>query len=284
MWGYLEAKAPRQFKGTQSPFWNSHQLLYTKAIISGVAIGRLTSSITALSPLLFFRLPPMVRSKKKAGWDPEEVRANPVKKHPNGMLNPTPWGKWVAISETNWNEAPLLRLPPEIRNRIYTFVLSGYTGTIEYNGVSLKITRRRVEDKGAGISREGLPNIFSILRVCRQIYSEAALTPVRLTAFRGCYVNPYCFPWSTGSPLLRRFQREGIAVISFTLNLPHDICLNIQNIVDILRKMPRTKQVILKVRQDGFQDIREMGEACKAELAAASGLLVELVFLEGVQT
>jgi hypothetical protein len=74
----------------------------------------------------------------------------------------------INIAHRNATFSPLLRLPPEIRNTIYTFVFG--IGTI------LMIHLRY----GLSCRTEGSLNL---LRVCRQVYTETCLLPYKLNTF-----------------------------------------------------------------------------------------------------
>ncbi|EMD63226.1 hypothetical protein COCSADRAFT_161742 [Bipolaris sorokiniana ND90Pr] len=92
----------------------------------------------------------------------------------NGMLNVTPKGGDVKANQ----QSPLLRLPPEIRNMIWELVLAGRVCTLDY-------------DKAGHVSMSSpkAPTGISLLRVCRQIYAEAANIPLQqnTSSFSTCY-------------------------------------------------------------------------------------------------
>lgn len=117
------------------------------------------------------------------------------------------------IMERNRAASPLLRLPPEVRNRIYEFVLGGhriivdytphdheYTTQVEYthneHGAKKRIETRRLRNHfGGGLKhrivddkrdRGSTTLHLGLLRVCRQVYEEAALLPYVLNSFVFC--------------------------------------------------------------------------------------------------
>lgn len=98
--------------------------------------------------------------------------------------------------------SPLLRLPPEIRNKIWQYVLGG------------KLIR--VEDqKGSRYAKfSSSPsepdNAMALLRTCRQVYAEAALMPLLL--------NTFSFDYITVVKKLKLRQRKHIASIRFNLS------------------------------------------------------------------
>ncbi|KAF2831492.1 hypothetical protein CC86DRAFT_463369 [Ophiobolus disseminans] len=74
------------------------------------------------------------------------------------MIFPTRMAEMSQITETNQGTSPLLRLPPELRNRIYRFAFYGYVTVFEdFN---------KLPDNSRSHP--------SLLRVCRQIYYAAA--------------------------------------------------------------------------------------------------------------
>jgi hypothetical protein len=71
------------------------------------------------------------------------------------------------IAQRNATSSPLLRLPPEIRNMIYTLILDVNTVMVAH----------------AGLVRSRLETSLTFLRVCRQMHAEAALLPYALNTF-----------------------------------------------------------------------------------------------------
>jgi hypothetical protein len=72
--------------------------------------------------------------------------------------------------EQNSLSSDLLRLPPEVRMMIWSYALSGQT-------IKLAPKRRPLEMVVWSHDR------FPLLRVCRQVYSEAAILPYTLNTF-----------------------------------------------------------------------------------------------------
>lgn len=75
----------------------------------------------------------------------------------------------IDIAQCNAASSPLLRLPPEIRNMIYTLI-------IDVNIVVFT-------EAGLGRGRHPIQDGLALLRVCRQIHAEAALLPYALNTF-----------------------------------------------------------------------------------------------------
>ncbi|KAF2132696.1 hypothetical protein P153DRAFT_354172 [Dothidotthia symphoricarpi CBS 119687] len=118
------------------------------------------------------------KSKKNSAAKKTENRvvkrpARGYHKFKNGMLNVTPKGGEKELVKNNQN-SPLLRLAPEIRNRIWTFVLGGMLFRPLFSGRSYKKMRPSNIDRNDGLT---------LLRTCRQIYHETALLPFRSNFF-----------------------------------------------------------------------------------------------------
>lgn len=77
------------------------------------------------------------------------------------------------IAIRNQNQSPILRLPAEIRNKVYKYVLGG------------RIYRfKDAIDRGrAVLDTKGERHILGLLLVCHQTYSEASLLPYSLNKF-----------------------------------------------------------------------------------------------------
>ena len=93
-------------------------------------------------------------------------------------------------------QTALLRLPGEIRNRIWEFAIGSqiyFVGDYRYeSGEDIRVTRHK----------NGLSSV-ALLRVCRQIYSEAALLPYQLGVFG--FENIETFDW------VRKLPKAGMA-------------------------------------------------------------------------
>ncbi|KAF2833360.1 hypothetical protein CC86DRAFT_8545 [Ophiobolus disseminans] len=92
-------------------------------------------------------------------------------KFENGILDLTPTGNEIAITEQNAQRSPLLRLLTEIRDIIWRYALG-------HRVVRLGSSRYAY--------RDGIGPHLSLLRVCRQVYSETALLPHTLNTFAFC--------------------------------------------------------------------------------------------------
>ncbi|KAH7069291.1 hypothetical protein FB567DRAFT_598900 [Paraphoma chrysanthemicola] len=104
----------------------------------------------------------------------------PLQHLDNGLLDVKPYGEFVAIANRNLEESPLLRLPPEIRNRIFRYALCGHkvrpfltfehVRTLELSGM-------------VAANRELAKGQFDLLLTSRQVYAETAVLPYTLTTF-----------------------------------------------------------------------------------------------------
>jgi hypothetical protein len=75
----------------------------------------------------------------------------------------------IDIAQCNAASSPLLRLPPEIRNMIYTLIID----------VNMVVFTKA----GLGRGRHPIQDGLALLRVCRQIHAEAAVLPYALNTF-----------------------------------------------------------------------------------------------------
>lgn len=82
--------------------------------------------------------------------------------------------------------SPFLRLPAEIRNMIYAYVLGGYIWSIKMTQDTAGNTRVRADD--------GIKNALALLKVNRQIHAEAHLFPYLYNTFAGVH-NGHLHDW-----------------------------------------------------------------------------------------
>jgi hypothetical protein len=92
------------------------------------------------------------------------------------------------FSARNNQKSPLLRLPPEIRNRIWKYAVGGNT----IKSVDIGLWRGDYRLKLP--TSEQLPtsepgHVFALLRTCRQIYAETAVLPYTDNTFSFCSVR-----------------------------------------------------------------------------------------------
>src|SRR4051812_1008942 len=86
-----------------------------------------------------------------------------------------------------WNEtrSPLLRLPAELRNNIYEYVLGGKSICLTTrNGKPVGEICPRIDPPGTGYSSDDrLYGVLQLLYVCRQIYVEARFLSFTINVF-----------------------------------------------------------------------------------------------------
>jgi hypothetical protein len=120
-------------------------------------------------------------------------------------------------AQRNARDSPLLRLAPELRNRIWTFVCAGHEikidealemwiGSAEYaietSHQTVCDTDNHPEDQ---LYYDSAPD-FCFLLVCRQIYAEAVLLPFSMNRFSFECFDYYTYSWFKDS--LRAAQRN----------------------------------------------------------------------------
>ncbi|KAI4916534.1 hypothetical protein J4E85_010189 [Alternaria conjuncta] len=94
-------------------------------------------------------------------------------KSKDGLLNVKSIGSEIAIVQRNAEESPLLRLPAEIRAMIWKLAIGNPIIRPAWGGPIKPLKYRSPFEERA--SEFPAPrHRFALLRVCRQIYSEAA--------------------------------------------------------------------------------------------------------------
>lgn len=89
------------------------------------------------------------------------------------------------------SETLLLRLPAEVRNRIWEYALGGKI----FDVILIQTCRGRYVEEKTLIAPETFPeNAHALLQVCRQIYRETALVPFSHNAFR--FSEQRAFEWA----------------------------------------------------------------------------------------
>ncbi|KAF1997454.1 hypothetical protein P154DRAFT_565366 [Amniculicola lignicola CBS 123094] len=136
----------------------------------------------------------------------------------NGIPDVTPQGDYIAIAERNSKDSPFLRLPAELRIKIYELALGGRR--LILSSRLLRATSRdlstspissewqippcssfamrafsaskstpppgpRPVTNVSKVQSTAKPTGFELLQVCRQIYTETAILPYSLNLFHG---------------------------------------------------------------------------------------------------
>ncbi|KAF1959435.1 hypothetical protein CC80DRAFT_545818 [Byssothecium circinans] len=154
----------------------------------------------------------MARVKRKRGSSLSEHDPNTHVDRKKSLRTTRPMPE--VFTQYNQLHSPLLRLPGEIRNKIYEYALGGLRfekkgyGTtrvyaIEHPGNS-KIAHRSVASMA-----------LSLTKVCRQVHAETALLPYQLNAFPHNVVfdKSSGYKWDQ-SDALEQHQREAIKTIT----------------------------------------------------------------------
>jgi hypothetical protein len=100
-------------------------------------------------------------------------------------------------------DSPLLRLPPEIRNKIWEYSLGSYVFR------AFDLGHRKEKARVKWVYKPGIG--VALLRTCRQIYSEAASMLIPLNTFATS--DPRCGSWAL--KLLPPYQRRQITTIRY---------------------------------------------------------------------
>ncbi|KAF2132762.1 hypothetical protein P153DRAFT_173054 [Dothidotthia symphoricarpi CBS 119687] len=141
---------------------------------------------------------PADASKRRSLRLAEKPRKYPVRRYKNGLLNleETP-ERLVEIVKRNTIDSPLLRLPPELRNKIWAFTMSRQfvivdpaleSGeVIKKNCVGAVSVQSKSMDSSGGLAghyqTKGLSSTFHLPKVSRQVYSETATLAYSTSTF-----------------------------------------------------------------------------------------------------
>jgi hypothetical protein len=149
--------------------------------------------------------------------------------------------------EQNQN-TPLLSLPAEIRGRIWAYAVGG--ATLRPLPTNPYRTSGRHHFK---LTPDDYPHGMGLLRVCRQIYSEAAFLPLKLSSL---YIDNIEFSWkihaASAISQLKPYQRKQITKLQFGLLGFTDISQEVQAqnaireiIWPMIVKLPRVEEILV---------------------------------------
>lgn len=157
-----------------------------------------------------------------------------IQKLDNGFLD---------IRPTMAQNSPLLNLPPEIRLMIWEYALSGNTisPTVWHDGANPKPALFLQMVRSINGIRPST-NRFALLRICRQIYAEAAALPYLLSTFR-FYTSDDLRFW------LKRILAHMFAMLRFV----EFECMNYVKTIELkrwkrfIKRLPGLKELHVKV-------------------------------------
>ncbi|PVH98158.1 hypothetical protein DM02DRAFT_673614 [Periconia macrospinosa] len=154
------------------------------------------------------------------------------------------------ISQRNTTHSPLLRLPPEIRNKMYEYALGGYNISLRFSNHDESVDKKKKDYPKDQDSRDlpppstaispithkeredqhealGPAHLFALLKTCKQTYQEARLLFYQLNEFqwdsRRCEKRN-CIPLHNYSLLFFHFlivlgTSQGAAINKFGLHI-----------------------------------------------------------------
>ncbi|KAI4631503.1 uncharacterized protein J4E87_002208 [Alternaria ethzedia] len=160
---------------------------------------------------------PKAPATKKSADKVVKRPARGYHKFRNGLLNVTPKGGEKELVKRN-EKSPLLRMPAEIRNKIWKLVLGGKLYESDW---TLGFCSPPTEPEDA----------TALLRTCRQIYSETAIMPLALTTFSAETVREA----ARSLKKLKPSQRKQITTLQLTVywhSMPTELelfCLGIRH-------------------------------------------------------
>ncbi|OSS50740.1 hypothetical protein B5807_04087 [Epicoccum nigrum] len=175
----------------------------------------------------------------------------------NGVLDISrKWTEHLDATESN-SKSPLLRLPPEIRNRIWEYTVGGKVLDVTY---FQRYRSRRYVEEVTTISKDSFPqHSHALLQACRQIYAETALLPFSKNTFR--FEREQAFEWARQLLKVQQNLLEKVHIVthraqrlygwnetgsSKDLYLPHAFPISV---------FPNVKQVVVEIRRSACHDI-----------------------------
>jgi len=117
-------------------------------------------------------------------------------------------------------DSPLLRLPAEIRNQIYGYVIGGHEACPTWEDRDcLDVELRATRYNTSGGTREGWAALFMLSYVCKQLNMETKNLPYELTAFQ----SDICAAFDRFLCQLKEEKKELITTISFGFKHFHSV-------------------------------------------------------------
>ncbi|XPS70270.1 beta transducin [Ascochyta lentis] len=186
----------------------------------------------------------------------------------NGLLDVTRRsGEYIEAIKTN-SETPLLRLPPEVRNRVWEYALGGKV----FNVVFLQTLRGQYVEEKTSISKDTFPeNSQALLCVCRQIHQETVLLQFSANAFR--FDMEEAFDWARHLLKVQRNLIEEVHVVTHRAErlyawirktkqdcfMPHAFPIDI---------FPGLKRVVIEIHRSFLHDYTAAGNLTKEQYKA----------------
>jgi hypothetical protein len=184
----------------------------------------------------------------------------------------------------NAGESPLLQLPPEIRNRIWKFALAGNIIRPTWSDGGKSIVDNFYYNERSGLY-DPLPHRLSLLRVCRQIYQEAAAFTRHVCIFRFFDFDDLR-GWMARAPA---DQRKAVGVVQFGLQHPLDHASRerapLKQLGKAIPKLPNLNVVDIKYtspRDATAEEVEltlEVLEAFKADMEQETDVRIEFGLL-----
>jgi len=116
--------------------------------------------------------------------------------------------------------SPLLRLPGEIRNQIYHYVIGGHEACPTWDSRDcLDVELRATRYNTSGGTREGWAELFTLSYVCKQLNMETKNLPYELTAFQ----SDICAAFDRFLCQLKEEKKELITTVSFGFKHFHSV-------------------------------------------------------------
>ncbi|KAF1997466.1 hypothetical protein P154DRAFT_524797 [Amniculicola lignicola CBS 123094] len=122
-----------------------------------------------------------------------------IRRFMDGLFNVSPIGEYLKLAQANSAQSPLLRLPAELRNKIFEYALTYETQEVSHNGC-LRTKAR---------------HCLSLHRVCGQTYNETALMFMKNTLFSFCF-GSHLRLWALSRP---KAQREAVTELMLRCSL-----------------------------------------------------------------
>jgi len=117
-------------------------------------------------------------------------------------------------------DSPLLRLPAEIRNQIYGYVIGGYEACPTWSsGDCIDVELRAAKYNTSGDTRDCWAALFMLSYVCKQLNMETKNLPYELTVFQ----SDICAAFEMFMCQLKEEKKQLITTVSFGFKHFHSV-------------------------------------------------------------